>query len=549
MDKEKISERRERHVVTLKTVFDYSTERFAERKAFSMDNGLEYTFAGFRSKVNEMSDLLSDYGIGAADKVAILSQGTPNWGVALFSLVVFGRVSVPILPDASETEIYNILKHSGTRAIFVSQRLAAHLNDDIRGMLDLIIDIDTLTVVKGSPSGRKGTTAVPDREDLATIIYTSGTTGSSKGVMLSHKNLCASIKSADVIHHCYPTDTWLSILPIAHTYECSFGLLLPVYSGGCVYYISKPPTPTVLLDALQKIRPTTILSVPLIIEKIYRGNVLPTIKKSKVLKWMFLHCKPLLFFIVGKKLKKMFGGNLRFFGIGGAKLNTEVEKFLKMARFPYAIGYGLTETSPLLCGANPKQTRIGSTGKAVYGVSLKLINVNEETGEGEIAAKGDNVMMGYYNNPEATAKVFTQDGWFRTNDLAWRDKKGRYYIRGRLNNMILGPSGENIYPEEIEKVINNMDCVEESIVLEKNGRLVALVQFKQEILDWFDEESTEAVERMKILKEKLMNDVNAHLRKFSRINSVEVQKEPFKKTATRKIKRFLYKDGGQPQQK
>lgn len=541
--KEKISERREKYLVTLKTLFDYSTERFADRKAFVMDNGLEYTFGQFREKVEEVSSMLSDYGLGAGNKVAILSQGTPNWSVALFSLVAYGRISVPILPDASETEISNILSHSETRAIFVSERMMSHLNEEIREKLDLIISIDTLKVVKGSLSTARGAECIPDKEDLATIIYTSGTTGTAKGVMLSHKNFCASIKSADVIHHCYPTDVWLSVLPIAHTYECSFGLLLPIYSGGCVHYISKPPTPTILLEALKTIRPTTMLTVPLIIEKIYRGNVLPTIKKSPVLKWMFLHAKPILFAIVGRKLRKMFGGKLRFYGIGGAKLNTEVEKFLKMAHFPYAIGYGLTETSPLLCGANPKQTKVGSTGKAVYGVTLKLINTNPETGEGEIVAKGDNVMMGYYKNPEATANVFTKDGWFRTNDLAYVDKEGRYYIKGRLSNMILGPSGENIYPEEIEKVINNMEEVEESIVMERNGRLVALVQFKQEILDWFDEESIEAVERMKILKEKILNDVNKQMRKFSRINSVEVQKEPFKKTATRKIKRFLYKDG------
>lgn len=542
MAKEKISQRRDKYVVTLKTVFDYSTSRFADRKAFSMDNGLEYTYAQLRSKVEEVSDMLSSYGIGSADKVAILSGGTPNWGVAFFSLVTYGRISVPILPDASVSEIDNIIAHSESKAIFISEKMMSYLSEQTRQRLNLIVRIDDFEVIKGVQASCRGVTSIPQKEDLATIIYTSGTTGTAKGVMLSHKNLCASIKAADVIHHCYPTDTWLSILPIAHTYECSFGLLLPVYSGACVYYISKPPTPAVLLGALKEIRPTTMLTVPLIMEKIYRGKIMPTIKASKVLSWMYLHMRRVLLLIIGKRLKKMFGGKIRFFGIGGSKLNTEVEKFLKQAHFPYAIGYGLTETSPLLCGANPKQTKIGSTGKAVYGVSLKLININPETNEGEIVAKGDNVMMGYYKNPQATAEAFTKDGWFRTNDLAYRDKNGRYYIRGRLSNMILGPSGENIYPEEIEKVINNMDEVEESIVVERNGRLVALIQFKDDILEWFDEESIEAVEKMKILKEKIMKDVNSQMRKFSRINSIEVQKEPFKKTATRKIKRFLYKD-------
>ena len=283
-----------------------------------------------------------------------------------------------------------------------------------------------------------------------------------------------------------------------------------------------------------------MLSVPLIIEKIYKNSVVPTIRRSRVLRWMKKHTPNLLCRLIGMKLKATFGGRLKFFGIGGSKLDTKVEEFLKKAKFPYAIGYGLTETAPLICNAGVKYTKPGSTGVAAYGVTVKLLNVNPETGEGEIVCKGDNVMLGYYKDPERTRSVFTDDGWFRTNDLATVDEKGRYYIKGRLSNMILGPSGENIYPEEIESVINNMEGVNESVVLERDGRLVALVQFNDNIINWNQEGEDQFFEKLQARKEAIMNYVNRHVNKSSKINDVEVVKEPFEKTATQKIRRFKY---------
>ena len=540
----KIIKMREKYIDTLAKLYDYSTALYENNKLSQMlDSNMGYTYGSFKLKCDELSHLLSRYGIGAGDRVAILSQNMPNWTVAMFSLVPFGRISVPILPDSSENEVTNILNHSGCKAIFISKRMLGKLSKECVDKLILIIDIETFSLIKKDDNAftcdGKVTQPLPD--DLATIIYTSGTTGNAKGVMLSHRNLCSNIIASFHAHKAGSKDVWLSILPMAHTYELSLGILYPIFCGACVYYIQKPPTPTVLLSAMKTVKPTIMLSVPLIIEKIYKNSVIPTIKRSRVLTWMQSHTPTLLCRLIGMKLKATFGGRIKFFGIGGSKLDITVEEFLKRAKFPYAIGYGLTETAPLICNAGVKITKPGSTGVSAYGVTVKLINVNEETGEGEIVCKGNNVMMGYYKDPERTRAVFTDDGWFKTNDLAAVDDKGRYYIKGRLSNMILGPSGENIYPEEIEKVINDIDEVNESIVLERDGRLVALIQFNDNIINWDQEGEDQFFEKLEARKKAILNYVNKQVNKFSKINDIEVMKEPFEKTATQKIRRFKYK--------
>ena len=535
---------REKYIDTLAKLYDYSTAIYENNKLSQMlDSNMGYTYGSFKLKCDELSHMLSRYGIGAGDRVAILSQNMLNWTVAMFSLVPFGRISVPILPDSSENEVTNILNHSGCKAIFISKRMLGKLSKECVDKLILIIDIETFSLIKKDDNAftcdGKVTQPLPD--DLATIIYTSGTTGNAKGVMLSHRNLCSNIIASFHAHKAGSKDVWLSILPMAHTYELSLGVLYPIFCGACVYYIQKPPTPTVLLSAMKTVKPTIMLSVPLIIEKIYKNSVVPTIKGSRVLTWMQSHTPTLLCRLIGMKLKATFGGRIKFFGIGGSKLDLTVEEFLKSAKFPYAIGYGLTETAPLICNAGVKITKPGSTGIAAHGVTVKLINVNEETGEGEIVCKGNNVMLGYYKDPERTRSVFTDDGWFRTNDLATVDDKGRYYIKGRLSNMILGPSGENIYPEEIEKVINDIDDVNESIVLERDGRLVALIQFNDNIINWDQEGEDQFFEKLEARKKAILNYVNKQVNKFSKINDIEVMKEPFEKTATQKIRRFKYK--------
>ena len=528
---------------TLAEVYDYSTAKFAKKVASEFVGGEQrYTFAQFKEKADNLSRVLSNFGIGSTEKVAILSENMPNWTVAFFAITAFGRIAVPMLPELSHDEVENILTHSDSKAIFISRKQLPKLDPLMIDRLNLVIDIDDFSFIKsdGKTYTCDGKVGSPTSLDTAAIIYTSGTTGKAKGVMLSHRNFCTNIMSSWYSHKIGKRDVMLSILPMAHTYEMSIGMLYPFATGARVCYIQKVPTPSVLIAALKEVRPTAMLSVPLIIEKIYKSSVLPTIRKSSFLLALKKNFPWLLYKLVGMKLMKTFGGRIRFFGIGGAKLDRNVEKFLKHAGFPYAIGYGLTETAPLICAASPKKTRVGSTGRALPGVEVKLDNVNPETGEGELIVKGPNVMLGYYKDYERTLPVLGLDGWFRTGDLASVDKKGRYYIKGRMGSLILGASGENIYPEEIEAVINSFEGVGESLVVQRDGKLVALVQMNDNILNWNLEGEDKFVKDLEELQKSIKEFVNARVSKFSNIRQVEIQREPFVKTATHKIKRFLY---------
>lgn len=539
---------RESYIDTLGKLYDYSTIRYANNRVSKViDTDKEYTYAGFKAQCDSLSKQLTQFGIGASDKVAILSQNMPEWTIAFFATVPFGRIAIPILPESSANEVTNILNHSESKVLFVSKKLLPNVSRECIDKLPLVIDIETFEFIKqdNDKFTCDGKVAMPMPDDIATIIYTSGTTGNAKGVVLSHRNLTSCVASC---FHAQPRnekDRWLSILPMSHTLELTLGVLYPMYVGACVYYMSKPPVPALLLKAIQAVKPTTMLSVPLIIEKIYRSSIVPTIKKSRVLSWMNTHMNLLMCKIIGLKLKKTFGGRLSFFGIGGAKLDTEVETFLLRAGFPYAVGYGLTETSPLLSFTVGKTRAPGSIGYTVKNVELRLDNINPETGEGEIVAKGPNVMLGYYKDPERTRKAFTADGWFRTNDLACIDEKGRYYIKGRLSNMILGSSGENIYPEEIEQVINGIDDVDESIIVPRDGKLVALVTFNENVIDWNQEGEDEFFRKIEEYKARILGIVNKNVNRTSKVSAVQILREPFEKTATRKIRRFkyLYKEG------
>lgn len=540
----RIFNRGENFITTLSRLFEYCTTEYQNKtlSRFVYSEDQTYTYASFRQKCLELSHLMSRYGIKAGDKVAILSQNMPNWTVAFFSAVPFGRVAVPILPDSSESEVSNILTHSDTRVLFVSKRYLSKISEERRNALTMIFDIDTLKPIKADDASFtcEGWVKEPEPDNLAAIIYTSGTSGQAKGVMLSHRNFCQNIVAAYHAQKCSSRDRWLSVLPMSHTYEMAFSLLYPLFVGGCVYYLQKPPTPSILLGAMKKVKPTIMCSVPLIIEKVYRSSIVPTVQKSRVLTWMKSHTPSLLYWLVGSRLYKTMGGKLRFFGIGGSKLDPIVEDFLKRARFPYAIGYGLTETAPLICNACVGKTMVGSIGVPAYNTQVKLRNVNQETGEGEIIVKGDNVMLGYYKDPERTRKTIDDDGWMRTHDLATMDEKGRFYIKGRLGNMIVGASGENIYPEEIEQVINAVEGVNESLVMERDGKLIALIKFDDSIINWNQEGEDKFFEALESRKKAVMDYVNKHVSKQSKINDVEAVKEPFEKTATQKIRRFKY---------
>ena len=526
-----------------------SVEKFPSKIAFSMFEGEDMTYAEVGRRMARVQEILTGAGLCPGDKVALLSSNMPNWGICYFAVTSAGMVVVPILPDFSGEELDMIVEHSEAKALLVSDKLFTKLSRATISRLNVVVRTKNLGVISQRVRGESAT-AEPKPDDLAVIIYTSGTTSKPKGVMLTHRALCAQVEMSAAIFPVDGDDTFLSVLPLSHTYECSIGMIYPFSMGARVVYLDRPPTASALMPALRSVRPTVMLIVPLIIEKIYRYQVLAKFNSTAF--WRTL-CKVgftrrYLHRVAGKKLMKLFGRRLRFLGIGGAKLDGGAERFLLEARIPYAIGYGLTETAPLLAGAAPSQVRLGSTGPAAPGVQLRLENINPDTRQGEIVALTPSVMQGYFKNPEATAEAFTPDGWFRTGDLGEFDKDGWLYIKGRLKNMIVGPGGENIYPEDIESVLNSHVCIADSIVTEQEGRLVALVHFNRDeiesmIDDWREEWASkkEALEaRTEQLKKEIIDFVNAKVNKFSRISEVVEEKEDFVKTPTHKIKRFLY---------
>lgn len=533
--------------LTLPALFEASVKKHGPKNFLSFVGESPLTYNEANDKVQHVVALLKQHGVRKGGKVAILSNNMPNWGISYLAITSLGAVAVPLLPDFHEDEISNILEHSGTQGIMVSEKQKEKIDKlDCRG-LDFCIRLEDFSVIKSAGKEASAENAVVEEDDLAAIIYTSGTTGKSKGVMLTHKNICFNSQSARKIQPVGTNDRMLSILPLSHTYENTLGFVVPMMGGATVYYIRQVPSPSILLSSMQEVRPTVMLSVPLILEKIFRLRVLPKLTKSAVMKSLY-QVRPfqkLLHRAAGRKLIKSFGGKLVFFGVGGAKLDPVVEKFLRDARFPYAIGYGLTETSPLLAGTNARHTRYQSTGPAVHGVELMIHNADPQTRQGEIWARGPNLMKGYYREPEMTAEVMDKEGWFKTGDLGAFDKRGYLYIKGRLKNMIVGASGENIYPEEIESLINNFRHVVESVVVEQKGRLVALVHFNREELEArYHNLKDEISENMDHKIDELCNElhayVNARVNKFSQLKAVVVHSEPFEKTATQKIKRFMY---------
>jgi long-chain acyl-CoA synthetase len=540
--------------LTFPSMFGETLRKFGKCDAYAFVGEDPKSYETASKEIRSLMAMLEKNGICTGDKVAILSSNMPNWGIAFFAVTFMGAVAVPVLPDFSNTEVRNVLEHSGAKAIFISTlllpRIEGFKSDDLKTAI-LIEDYSLLFSAEGavgySPDALPVRNYEVDEEDLASIIYTSGTTGRSKGVMLTHKNIVFNALKGMVIQSIDENDRFLSVLPLSHTYENTLGLILPMLGGSCVYYLRKPPTPAVLLPALAEVRPSMMLTVPLIIEKIYFNKIIPAFRDNMILKLLYQipFFRKKLNEAAGKKLIKTFGGNLKFFGIGGAKLNKSVEKFLIEAKFPYAIGYGLTETAPLLAGANPKKAVFESTGPAIEGIELTIHNPDKKTGEGEIWVKGPNVMKGYYKEPEMTKEVLTPDGWFKTGDLGTLDSNNNLYIKGRLKNMIVGASGENIYPEEIESVINNFRFVVESLVIQQKGKLVAYVHLNMEELEkkyqnLKEDMSRQFDDKKEELLAELQEYVNSKVNKFSQINKVVLQPVPFQKTATLKIKRFLY---------
>lgn len=550
--------------LTLENLLVESTRKFGHYDVVSFVDGEAYSYRDFYNRVVALRRYLQEQGIKAGDRVILLSENQPNWAVCYFAVTTMGAVIVPVLTDFHSDEIANIVAHSEPTAFCVSAKLIDKVRLPLQDAAKTAVCVDNLSEIpRPLPASKPKEesvrwkrievetrpvemTGAVNEEDTASIIYTSGTTGTSKGVMLSHKNIVYDAEASADIPKLKPGDRLLSILPLAHTYECTIGLITPFLLGAHMFYLTKPPAPVVLLPALKQVRPHTVLSVPLLIEKIYRSVVLPKINKT----WFMRHAyklapvRKVMNRLIGRGLRKIFGGNIQFFGIGGAALAEDVEFFLREARFPYAIGYGLTETAPLIAGCGPALTRFRSTGPSLPGVTVKIDNPDPATGEGEILVSGPNVMQGYFKDADKTAEVITADGWFRTGDLGLLDEDGYLFIRGRLKNMILGPSGENIYPEEIEALINEYDFVNESLVVEQEGRLVARVHLdydslKEQVKDIADSAADISKQANEYLNQ-LKKTVNKRLNVFSRVSEFFAENEPFEKTPTKKIKRYLY---------
>ncbi len=542
--------------------------RYSDRNCYSIfreEDTTSLTYKQVLIKVRAVEAYLLSKGVQKGDKIAIYGESSPNWMIFYFALTSIGGIAVPILPGFSASEAKNAFEHSEIKGL-ACQKAQFNLVKDyvIEHKLMLIrledlfaIPEETMLTLSDGKSfeeapgfditRQKGKTKQisvdVEEDDIASIIYTSGTTGASKGVVLTHKNILRNADwCTDKFCNIKPGDKVLSILPMSHVYEFTIGQILTLMCGCEIHILGKPPAVSILLPALKTIRPEIMLTVPLLIEKVYKSAVVPVLRDNP--RMAKLIKKPIIgsfvYKTIGRKLKMTFGGKLKFFGIGGAALDPEVEKFLYRAKFPYALGYGLTETSPLIAGCSPKSHRPGILGFLVKDLDVVLLDKNEE-GVGEIAVKGPSVTSGYYKNDKLNAEAFTQDGYFRTGDLGSFNKKHLLTIRGRCKTMILGPAGENIYPEAIESLINNQEFVQESLVVPENGGLLALIQIDIELMAKkmkisIDEAKIEAKKYVDSLKK----DVNKELSSVNRIDSVQLQEEPFDRTATQKIKRFLY---------
>ncbi len=555
---------------TLPDIIKPSFQRFGDKLALSDIDGIGLSYNELENKISSISNFLIEHGIAKGDRVAILAENQPNWGVAYLSATFIGAIAVPIMTEFKDADVHHILRHSGAKAIFISEKFLDKIAELENSDLETVVILEDMSIVsleegadivsKVLKDGKKELNKIisaakvfaglsnytPDENDLAAIVYTSGTTGHSKGVMLSHKNIVSDIIATLDLVNVTEGDRMLSILPLAHTMECTLGLLLPLVVGVTVYYLMKPPAAANLLPALKKVKPTVMVSVPLIIEKIYRMKILPEINKKKIVRslYKFPPVRKKIHKAAGKKLLQTFGGSLKMYCIGGAALSEDTEIFLKESGFPYAIGYGLTETSPLVTGDDNTNTKLRAAGRPLKSVEIKIDNPDPENGEGEVLIKGPMVMQGYYKNPEVTKEVMTDDGYFRSGDLGILDKDGYLFIKGRSKNVIIGSNGKNIYPEEIESHINAMPFVLESLVHEREGKIIGRVHFNYDELDneykIHEKPQAEAQKIIQDLLDDILKTVNEKVPSFSKLSKIIEQPEEFEKTPTKKIKRYLY---------
>lgn len=521
-----------------------------------------YTYQQVGEEISKLHILFKELNIAQNDRIALVGRNTPEWAITFLATISYGAVIVPILQDFHADDIQHIVNHSEAKLLFLSDSHWENLNEktfqSIRGVFS-ISDFRCLYQAPGEtiqmtmkhldklcnsayPNGiSKADIQFAEKDDfeMSILNYTSGTTGFSKGVMLTGDNMCTQIefaKKTDWVGKGYKI---LTFLPLAHAYGCAFDFVVQFVAGAHITFLTRIPSPKILLKAMEEVRPTVIFTVPLILEKIYKNSVLPALNKTSIkLATNIPFVNTRIYAEFRKKLVNALGGEFKTVIAGGAPLNREVEDFLQLIKFPYVVGYGMTECAPLITVEMLESYKAHSVGRVINCVEIKVDSKDPENVPGEILVKGRNVMKGYYKNDEATSKIFTEDGWLRTGDMGIIDKEGHLFIKGRSKTMILTSSGQNVYPEEIESKLNNMPFVSESLVIQREAKIVALVYPDFAAMD---EMGIQIAELDKIMDEQ-RKELNKQLAAYENITKIIIHPQEFEKTPKKSIKRYLYEN-------
>lgn len=531
-----------------------------EMPAMTDFQGKTYLYKDFAQEIDRLHDFFREAGVERGDKISLCGKNSANWAIAFFATLSYGAVAVSILHEFDKESVQFIVDHSDSKLFFADESIWSELDGEKLPKVESVFSLDSFALLTTTSEKLQSFAATAEEhfadkyargffvndisfrtdkpEELAVINYTSGTTSSPKGVMIPYRSLWSNTKFAnDSLEFIHAGDNIVCMLPMAHTYGLAFEILNSISMGCHIHFLGKTPSPKVLLDAFARVKPKLVLAVPLIIEKIVNKSVLPKLQKgaAKVMSEIPL-LNQLVYAKVRKSMIEAFGGNLNEVVIGGAAINPDVEKFLRKVRFPYTVGYGMTECGPLISYSYWTAFKEHSCGKVVDRMEVRIDSDDPQQTVGEIQVRGANVMQGYYKNEEATKHTFTEDGWLKTGDLGIVDGDGYVYIRGRDKNMILGPSGQNIYPEEIEEKINTLPYVSESLAIEENQKIVALIVPDMDVMKEHGIDSNQ----MEHLFEKLIDEINAKLPNYSKIASFRLREEEFEKTPKRSIKRFKY---------
>ncbi len=535
-----------------------ATKKYWDKVALNTIGGDSYSFGQMATQIEKFHLAFEALGFKKGDKIALYAGNGARWGMVYMAVNTYETVIVPLLADFTPDNASALVNHSESVALFTNEAKFKHMDLAAMPNVQIIINVDDWKCLWAKDEKTKATYLTMENlfaekwpggfgpenvdyptdnwDDLSTISYTSGSTGDPKGVMLTYRNFSANVDYSQ--RHVPAGERMVSMLPMAHMYGLVIEFIYPMCNGTSIYWMAKAPTPAALMSAFAQVKPYLLITVPLVMEKIYKSKVKPTLDKPLI---KVLTKIPGINYIIYKKVKDgliaAFGGEVLEFIMGGAALNPEVEKLFKRIKFPYLVGYGMTEACPLLAYEHWTKYVPGSCGKAVDVAQVRIDSEDPQHIAGEIQAKGENITIGYFKNPEASAVAFTEDGWLRTGDLGTMDKDGNIFIRGRSKAMILTSNGQNVYPEELEAIVNNQPYVSESVVLDRAGKIVALVYLDKEAIkrDSLDEEAVSDI------PEKIRVNANRKLPVYSQISKVETVLAPFEKTPKMSIKRFLYK--------